>query len=228
MFNKPFQKHLLMKKLFTLILVCFAVSGISQSKLEIGITTEGSFFMPSTTINYAESNKNGFGAGIGVYASHNIFKWLSADIGLTYRYLEMQQHYTIYSGAGGYSDYKDPGSISEQPFVSKSGWDKFPMNYFVIPVCMKFNLMNHLYVSGGIEAAWLTNYNVVNEKPEFNEILGIGSHKHKLNWSVNYIRGIKDQGFGNNSMEADGHYKGAIYRNNMIQLKLSYPIWRLE
>lgn len=215
-----------MKKLFTLVLIFITLSGISQSKMEFGITTEGSFFMPSTTINHAEPNKNGFGAGIGIYASHNLLKWLSADVGLTYRYTQMQQRYTIYSGTGGYSDL--PGSISNPDFVSTTEWDKMPMNYLVVPVRLQFNLMNNLYVRGGIEAAWLTNYNVVNEKPEFNEILGIGCNKHKLNWSVNYIRGMKDQGFGNKTMEADGHYKVAIYRNHMIQLCLSYPLWHLK
>lgn len=215
-----------MKKLFTFIFVCITVSGISQSKLEFGITTEGSLFMPSKTIKYANANKNGFGAGIGVYASHNIFKWLSADLGLTYRYTEMQQQYTTYSGAGGYSLY--PDYIDDPQFISTTGWDKLKMNYLVVPVHLKLLLTKSYFVRAGIEAAWLANYDRVNEKPEYNWTVGIGSQKHKLNWSVNYIRGFKDQGFGNKTLEADGHYKGAIYRNNMIQLNLSYPIWRLK
>ena len=216
-----------MKKLLTLALICLTLSVMSQSKLEFGLTTEGSWFMPGETYDYyLATNKNGFSTGIGVYASQKIYRGLSADIGLSYRYAQMQYRYTIYSGAGGYTEY--PLSNSDQEFVSTTGWDKFNMNYLVVPVHLQLLLTKSYFVRGGIEAAWLTKYEAVNEKPEYNWTVGIGSQKHKLNWSVNYIRGLKDQGFGFRKMETDGHYKGAIYRNNMIQLSLAYPLWQLK
>lgn len=213
-----------MKKLLTLILICLTLSAISQSKLEFGIATEGSWFMPAETFDYyLPTNKNGFATGIGLYASHKIYHGLSVDIGLSYRYAEMQQRYNTYSGTGGYGLY--PSTVIDQEFVSTTGWDKLKMNYLVVPVHLKLLLTKSYFVRGGVEAAWLVNYDIVNEKPEYNWSVGIGSQKHKLNWSVNYIRGFKDQGFGNKTLEADGHLKGAIYRNNMIQLSLSYPLW---
>jgi hypothetical protein len=216
-----------MKKLLTLILVCLTLSVISQSKVEFGITAEGSWFMPAETIEYyLPTNKNGFGTGIGVYASHKIYHGLSADLGLSYRYTEMQQRYDTYTGAGGYSQY--PDAKPDQEFMSITGWDKLKMNYLVVPVHLQLLLTKGYFIRGGVEAAWLTNYSVVNEKPEYNWTAGLGSQKHKLKWSVNYIRGFKDQGFGNKTMEADGHYKGAIYRNNMIQVGLSYPLWHVQ
>lgn len=72
------------------------------------------------------------------------------------------------------------------------------------------------------------NYEAVNEKPEFNWTVGFGSQKNKLKWSVNYIKGFKEQGFSDKQAEPDGHYKGSINRNNMFQLQLSYPIGQFK
>lgn len=216
-----------MKKLFTLILISLTLSAVSQSKMEFGITAEGSWFMPGETFEYyLPTNKNGFGTGVGVYASHKIYHGLSADIGLLYRFTEMQQRFDTYTGAGAYSLY--PDAKPDLEFISTTGFDKLKMNSFVVPVHLQLLLTKSYFVRGGIEAAWLANYEAVNEKPEYNWTVGIGSEKYKLKWSVNYIRGFKDQGFGNKTMEADGHYKGAIYRNNMIQFSLSYPLWRVK
>lgn len=125
--------------------------------------------------------------------------------------------------SGGYSTY---GYGYGSDYIE--GSDKLPLHYIVVPVHIQMPLSKSLFVSGGIESTWLTNYEVVNEKPEFNWTIGIGSHKHKLKWSVNYIKGFKDQGFGNITLEPDGHYKGSINRNNMLQLNFSYPIWQKQ
>ncbi len=209
------------------IILCLLFAGyysFSQEKTEFGITAEGSRFMPHRkeypgSNNHDWATKNGFGTGIGVYASHNLFRRVSADIGLAYRYKQMQQHYSVYTGSDdpvtGYS-------------VSVQGWDKLPMHYVVVPIHLKMLLSKSFFIRGGIESTWLTNYEVVNEKPEFNWVIGLGSQKYKLKWSLNYIRGFKEQGFGDKTIEADGHYKGSINRNNMLQLQLSYPIGQLK
>lgn len=193
-------------------------SVLAQSKTEYGITTEGTWFMPHRTDGRDWATKAGFGTGIGVYASRNILGRVSADIGLAYRYKQMQQHYVVYTGNGGVYD----------PYANIEGWDKLPMHYIVVPAHLQILLSKSFFIRGGIESTWLLNYKVVNEKPEFNWTLGFGSQKHKLKWSVNYIKGFKDQGFGNKTTEADGHYKGSINRNNMFQLNLSYPIWKTK
>lgn len=222
-----------MKKVFTVFLfICFVLSGYSQSNLEFGITTEGSWFMPSETISsFRDQQKDGFGAGIGVYASRNIFWRFSADIGLAYRYKQMKQHYDIYTGeSGGYGSVHTAGGGygSAYPYELNNieGWDKLPMHYIVVPVHLQLLLSKSFFVRGGIESTWLMNYEAVNEKPEYNWTLGLGSQKHKLKWSVNYIKGFKDQYFGDRTLEPDGHYKGSNNRNTMLQLNLSYPIWQ--
>lgn len=208
-----------MKTLLTISFFVFcSFLSYSQSKTEFGVTTEGSWFMPHRTDNRDWATKAGFGTGIGVYASHNLFWRVSADVGIAFRYKQMQQHYVVYSGtSGGYDPY---GSSNIE------GWDKLPMHYIVVPVHLQMLLSKNLFVRGGIESTWLTNYEAVNEKPEFNWTIGFGSQRHKLKWSVNYIKGFKDQGFGDRTLKADGHFNGSINRNNMLQLSFSYPIWQ--
>jgi hypothetical protein len=67
---------------FIFILIIFiSTFGYSQSKIQLGVTTEGSWFMPSETItNLRTQKKDGFGAGIGIYASRNLFWRVSGDI----------------------------------------------------------------------------------------------------------------------------------------------------
>lgn len=206
-----------MKKLTTIVIFVFcSFLSYSQSKTEFGLITEGSWFMPHRTDGHDWATKAGFGTGIGVYASRNLFGRVSADIGLAYRYKQMQQHYAVYTGNGGVYD----------PYANIEGWDKLPMHYIVVPVHLQMLLSKSFFIRGGIESTWLMNYEAVNEKPEYNWTLGFGSQKHKLKWSVNYIKGFKDQGFGDRTLKPDGHYNGSINRNNMLQLSLSYPIWQ--
>lgn len=209
-----------MKKLSIIIILlsCISTISFSQEKTEFGITTEGSWFIPHREPEYLGwATKNGFGTGIGAYASRNLFWRFSADIGLTYRYKQMQQQYEINSetNSDGFS-------------VPNWQWDKLPMHYVVVPIHLQLLLSKNFFVKGGIESTWLLNYEVVNEKPEFNWVVGFGSQKHKLKWSLNYIRGFKEQGFGDKTPKPDGHYNGSINRNNMLQLQLSYPIGQLK
>ena len=223
-----------MKKLLVIIILlsCISTFSYSQPKTEFGITTEGSWFMPHQTIGRDWATKAGFGTGIGVYASRNLFWRVSADIGLAYRYKQMQQHYVVYTGTGsgysgyGYSGYGSGNGYSN--FDKIEGWDKLPQHYIVVPVHLQLLLSKSFFIHGGIESTWLINYEAVNEKPEYNWTLGFGSQKYKLKWSVNYIKGFKDQGFGDRTLEPDGHYKVSINRNTMLQLNLSYPIWQKQ
>lgn len=218
-----------MKKVLSiLVFTCLALLGYSQSKTEFGLTTEGSWFMPHQTIGRDWATKAGFGTGVGAYASRNIFWRFSADIGLGYRYKQMQQHYHIYTGVGGYDYSSSPVSVSGDSYASDyiEGWDKLPMHYIVVPLHLQLLLSKSFFIRGGMESTWLLNWDAVNEKPEYNWTAGFGSQKHQLKWSLNYIKGFKNQGFGNRTSETDGHYKISINRNNMLQLNLSYPIWQ--
>lgn len=211
-----------MKKPLIIIVImsCISTFSYSQSKTEFGLTSESSWFMPQQPYGRDWATKAGFGAGIGVYASRTIFWRFSADIGLAYRYKQMRRHYVVYpDNTDGFDPYEYGSPRIE-------GWDKLPMHYIVVPVHLQMLLLKSFFVRGGIESTWLTNYSVVNEKPEFNWTIGFGSQKHKLKWSFNYIKGFKDQGFGYKTPETDGHYKGSINHNNMLQLNFSYPIWQ--
>ena len=221
-----------MKRVFGIILlIVLSIFSYSQSKTEFGITTEGAWFLPYHSAREL-STKNGFGAGIGVYASNHIFWRFSVDVGLMYRYKEMQQYYSFYkdfvpgytdggsgyeSGYGGYMDNKI------------EGWKKYPLHYIVIPVHLQLRIGQSHFIRGGIESTWLTNYDA-GKKTEYNWTVGWGSQKHKLKWSVNYIRGFRNVGFYNGIYELEfGNVKYpslTFYRNNMLQLNLSYPIWQ--
>lgn len=215
----------IMKQITTaFLLIGFSLIGFSQSKTEFGLTTEGSWFTPRPFSKYSESNRNGWGTGIGVYASRNIFWRFSADVGLVYRYKQMQQHYTMpydYNGGdGGDGGYPYP--------QREEGWKKYNLSYIVLPVHLQLLTGKYFFLRGGIEASWLTNFDAGKKKTEYNWTAGFGSQKHKLKWSVNYIRGFKEVGFVNGFYEFEnGKYRSAtIYHNQMLQLSLSYPIWQ--
>lgn len=207
-------------QLITLILLtCLSGFGYAQSKTELGITTEGAWFMPYQGQDYFDRDralKNGFATGIGVYASRDIWWRLSADIGLAYRYKQMQQHYVIYAEGGGQYGGE----------VDVAGWDKLPMHYLVIPLHCQVLLTKNFFIRGGIETTWLLNYDAANQKPEYNWTIGFGSQKHKLKWSVNYIKGFNNQSFGYGGITEDRYNRGSSFYSEMLQLSLSYPIWQ--
>lgn len=222
-----------MKKVLSiLVFTCYALVGYSQSTTQFGVTAEGSWFMPQPPNNSREySTKAGFGTGIGVYASRDIFWRVSADIGLRYRYKEMQQYYVIPSyftstnnngqAENGYGGYENN---------SVEGWGKYPLHYIVVPFHLQLRYSKTHFIRGGIESTWLTNYDAGNNKTEYNWTVGWGSQKHKLKWSVNYIRGFKEVGFVNGLYEIEnGKYRSAtVYRNQILQLNLYYPIWQKQ
>ena len=221
-----------MKRLFGIILlIVLSTFSYSQSVTEFGVTAEGAWFMPHPINNFREySTKAGFGTGVGVYASRNLFWRVSADIGLAYRYKQMQQYYAFYkdpvpgdtggggSYGGGYMDNK------------VEGWGKYSLHYVVVPVHLQLRIGQSHFIRGGIESTWLTNYDTGIKKTEYNWTVGWGRQKHKLKWSVNYIRGFKNVGFYNGIYEMEfGNVKYpsvTAYRNNTLQLNLSYPIWQ--
>ena len=212
-----------MKKFTSIITLLFcSIFSYSQPKTELGVATEGSWFTPRPNNKYSEPNRNGWGTGIGIYASRNIFWRFSADIGLSYRYKQMQQHYTMpyTEPAEGWYGYPYP--------QREEGWIKYPLHYVVLPVHLQFLTGKYFFVRGGIEASWITNHEVGSKKPEYNWTAGFGSQKHKLKWSLNLIRGFKAVGFMNGLYTIDNgkYFSATVYRNQMLQLTLSYPIWQ--
>jgi opacity protein-like surface antigen len=215
-------------KQFLLLMVVFCFlysSAIAQSKIEFGVNTEGSLLIFGHIPHYSQPQKNTLGAGIGVYASRNIAGKLSADLGVMYRFKQLKEFYDIGSTGYGYGYGGYDGSSPYSP-ETVQGWKNFPLHYVVVPVHLQYIVYKDLFVRGGIEASWLTNYDPGKDKTEWNWTLGFGSQYHKLKWSVNYIRGFKDVGFANDLFTIDGMRSATVYRNNMLQLSLSYPLWQ--
>ena len=213
--------------LFLMVVFCFWYSSaIAQSKIEFGVNTEGSLLIFSDIPHYSQPKKNTLGAGIGVYASRNIAGKLSADLGVMYRYKLLKEYYDISPNTGGYGGYGGYSGSSPYSPETVQGWKTFPLHYVVVPLHLQYLAYKDLFVRGGIEASWLTNYDTGKDKTEWNWTLGFGSQQHKLKWSLNYIRGFKDVGFANNLFTIDGMRSATAYRNNMLQLSLSYPIWQ--
>lgn len=212
---------------------CLLIATASaQSKIEFGVNTEGSLLIFGDIPHYSQPKKNTLGAGIGVYASRNIVGKLSADLGVMYRFKQLKEYYDISflsnGSTGGYGGYSPYGYGSQYDYTDLGmvkGWKSYSLNYIVVPFHLNYLVYKDIFVRGGIEASWLTNYDQGKDKTEWNWTLGFGSQYHKLKWSVNYIRGFKDVGFANNLFTLDGMRSATIYRNNMLQLSLSYPIW---
>jgi hypothetical protein len=207
-----------MKYCFILIFIFLSLISYSQSKTEFGVIIEGAWFTPKPNSKYSEPNRNGWGTGLGIYASRSIFWRFSADAGLLFRYKQMEQHYTKPGIAG-----TNTGVPYE--YAQEVGWKKYALNYVVVPMHLQLLHGKYAFIRGGIEASWLTNYKPA--KTEYNWTLGFGSQRYKLKWSVNYIRGFKEVGFKNGlyEMENGKYFSGTFYCNQMLQLSLSYPLW---
>lgn len=221
-------------KQFSLLMVVFyflCSSVIAQSKIEFGVTAEGSRFIPGNSSRYSPPNKNSFSTGVGVYASKGIWGKLKAEVGLMYRFKPMREYYEDpFRTKGNYGGYgENPLSSYEVEYSEEgkiNGWKTYPLHYIVVPVHLLYVVHKNIFVRGGIEASWLTNYDAGKSNPEFNWTIGLGSQYHKLKWSVSYICGFKDVGFANGLWTtSDGFRSATSYRNNMIQFQVSIPLW---
>jgi len=228
-----------MKRLsLLLVIICsFCGSATAQSKIEFGLTTEGSWFIPGNYTGDSSTQKSGLGASFGVYASKGISGKLWVDVGVANRFKEMKEYYKLpdyfvaYDGnVEIYVPYGTPYGYGIHYDFSNSGkvagWKSYSLNYLVIPIHLKYLVCKNIFVQSGIEVGWLINYTARKDNPELNWTLGFGSQQHKLKWSVNYIRGFNEAGFANKLYTINGMRSATVYRNNMLQLSLSYPIWQ--
>lgn len=228
-----------MRQFFPAVIVfCLIVTLTqAQTKTEFGITTEGSLFFPMNSSGYSLPKGNSIGLGAGIYASRDLFGKFSADLGLGYRFKPMKEFVNMNQDGsgypGGYGGYGySPYGYSYSPYgygynysYSTGGWEKFPLHYIVAPFHLRYNAWRNFFVQGGIEASWLLSYDAGNDKTEYNWSLGVGCRKYKLKWSLNYIGGFKEAGFANELYTIDGLRSATIYKNNMLQLNFSYPLW---
>ena len=196
----------MLKKVLTLFICTFSLFTFSQPKFELGLTTHGSWFSVNELTNV--SMKNGFAAGAGICVSKSLIYRFSVRSGLEYQYREMQQ-------------YKQTGISSID-----GSWEKFPQHYFVVPLLLLYNMNENFIVFGGVENAWLTNYENVYQKPEQNWEVGFGCSKHKLQWSLSYVWSPENQDFAKKSADGFNGYTYVAYDYSMLRLNLSYPFWQ--
>lgn len=189
---------------------------LGQGNFETGLSVSGGWVLPQDEYNPRTALKNGFSSGGQVYFSYRLWKPFSIVGGLGYGYKEMQEFKEYYSNSDGGSPY---GGGS---WVVDSSWEKFPQHYLMIPVKLRISSKKGLFVQSGIETSWLLNYEIVNEKPEYSWSVGFGNKKHKLFWTLEYVRAFKQQGFAEKN---NGEYRGSGYRSRELRLSLSYPLF---
>ncbi len=203
-----------MQKALFILLCIISLGSMGQSVIETGIQVSGGWFFPAKAYD-GSTYKNGMVSGAGVYAAVRIWKPLSLVTGAGFQYKVMQEQNFIPAGG--------PASQPGYPVAGEYRWDKFQHHSLLAPIKLRLALTHSFFIQSGMEVAWLTNYSRVNEKPETNWTIGVSSRKHKLKWSLDYSKGFKDQGLGET---VNGVTSATIYRNQMLQFSLYYPLWQ--
>lgn len=197
-----------MKTITTILLVLTILRLNAQEKFSMGLQVEGFFSKPKNLSDISTMGSS-FGQGFGIYVSHDILYSFSANTGLNYRFIQYDRF------------DKNIGSVTtnERPF---DGY-KYNQNYLAVPLNLKKSFFNEkLFIETGLELNCILNRKDKNKKNEMLWKIGAGNKLGKLNYSLNYIWGNKEQSdiliFGSN-------VKFVTYTSRMLQLKLSYPLW---
>jgi len=199
-----------MKTITTILLVLTVLCVQAQEKFSAGIQVEGIRSTPKNLFrSYAIMDKE-LGGGVGVYFSANIWKSFSANTGLNYRFVTYDCNKENYSGY--------PSQLNSVDSYT------YKQNYLVLPINIRKNFLNNwLFVEPGIELNWILSRE--NKKPK-NEILwkiGVGSKLGKLNYSLNYLWGNKEQ---KDMLIKGDKFAPVVYNSRMLQFKVSYPLWQ--
>jgi hypothetical protein len=219
-------------KQFTIIL-CLLFAGyfsFAQNNLSAGIYAEGGYFFPKKTYS-GDSFNNNAAFGGGGFIQYNITAKFATTLQAGYRYKSNENITWIYTPIDGY-DYG---------YGSETVIQTYKQHYLILPLKLSYLLTKKLSVEAGIESAWILNYgkitgdqlsedvnapyhNFVNEKQEFDWIVGLGYKlSPKLQASLNYTQGFKEKGMG--AIKNIGDSYGQIYKNRMLMLNLSYSIF---
>jgi hypothetical protein len=210
-----------MKPILLLALLgCLPFCCFAQPKIEVGLTTEGSWIMKrELTMNNSQyGKKQNWGTALGAYIAMPVWWHFSVSGGIICRYSEIQKGTPIWT--------KEEGEEWSQ--ISGCNFQKFQRYYLVIPLSLRLLVTRNCFISGGLEyCRFLNNYQVIQNNPEYNWTIGIGSQKHKLRWKLQYLRGFDKQWIQKYRSE-DGHNVGFYfgYKTSRLQLSLSYPLWK--
>ncbi len=189
-----------------------AVLGLkAQEKFSMGVQIEG-FHSNPKNLSDISTMEGSFGVGAGMYVSHIFWKSFSANTGLNYRFVQYDQ----FDKNIGYPPN------SERPF---DGY-RYNQNSLVIPLNIRKSFFTErLFVEAGLELDRVLNHENKDPKIELLWKIGAGSRIGKLNYSLNYIWGNKEQA---DVLISDSNYKVITYKSRMLQLKVSYPLLQMN
>jgi hypothetical protein len=201
-----------MKKIaLSILLMLISILSYSQIKPEIGIYSEGGYFFPKGSSG-SQKFYNDFAAGVGAFACIDITSKVSVSLQAGYRYKSNDATSAVLHGGSSYGQGYETVKLN------------YKQHYFVLPVKVNCFVSEKIFVVAGLETAWLLNYDIVNEKPEFNGLFGFGYRvSPKVKVSVEYINGFKNQAMGPVLYEGMGYAQ--IYKNRMLMLSLSYSVF---
>ena len=199
-----------MNPIATILLVLTVLCVQAQEKFSAGIQIEGIRSTPKNLFEPWAQMEQSFGAGAGAYFSATIWKSFSANTGLNYRFISydcFQNNYINYSSQ-----------------ISSVDSYTYKQNYLVVPVNLRKSFLNNwLFVEPGIELNWILGREDKKSKNEMLWKIGIGSKLGKLNYSLNYLWGNKEQ----HDMLVEGDkFAPVVYKSRMLQFKVSYPLWQ--
>jgi hypothetical protein len=102
---------------------------------------------------------------------------------------------------------------------------KYKQNYLAVPINLrKTFLKNWLFIEPGLEFNWIIGSKNIKQKNEMLWKIGAGSKIGKLNYSLNYLWGNKEQF---DILNPGPDFKIVTYKSRMVQLKVSYPLWTI-
>ena len=219
-----------MKRIFaSSLLFLLVAASFGQSPFQVGLYTEGGLFFPAEISSELPSLKQGFMAGGGLYIASPVVEKFAVSVGVGYRYKENHQKYSNTLSwypptSGGYSPYGYGPTAEAEPFDGMvRSWIPFQQHYLIVPLRLKYSVWRQLFVAPGIDAAWLLNYNYIREELELDWNIGLGWELGRLQCSLSYCLGLKDQVMG----DVDGYEEelGQAYRSHLLTMNLSYALW---
>jgi hypothetical protein len=209
-----------MKQLLFILFVLLTTFANAQSKFEFGLSTEASWVMKKeltmdSPMHVGETHN--WGTAFGVYAAVPVWWRFSLSSGLNFRYAKIQRGFQVY--------YDEEETGWQNIVYDFTTYNRY---YLVVPLELRFRIFRKGFINGGIEyCRMLTDYSSIENNPEYNWMVGYGSHIGKLTWNLQYLRGFKEQIIRNYITYSDGSYSnlGYEYQTNRMQLNLSYPLW---
>ena len=206
-----------MRKILTLFILCLSVQiCLAQKSLKIGIATEGGYYYPKNPHKYIADLESGYSASAGFWVMKEFHSRFSADIGLAFRKKTYKQTWKTHLNLERTEIYDE-----SFPYPKIS----FSQDLLVIPLHIRFYPTRKLFITGGVEHAFMINLETDIKKDwEDNWLVGFGGQPGKLSWALTYSKGFKIKG-ATNIVDGEKLYISA-YTNRIIQLSLFYPIWQ--